>query len=133
MSVRQNSIVAVGFVILTVCLAFGGGKDKVAAQVAQRAEGHRDRELADAIGSPSATQERLNVRRGGQQDKEGKSQIGRSALAAPTIARESSAVSHLHSSDLQDSVCLMIEAAGRAHGLPPEFFAGNLAGKPLPT
>jgi hypothetical protein len=25
--------------------------------------------------------------------------------------------------DLQDSVCLMIEAAGRAHDLPPEFFA----------
>src|SRR6516162_8811992 len=117
-SVRQNSIVAVGFVILTECLAFGGGN----AQVAQRAEGHRGRERADAIGTPSATQERLNARRGGQQDKEGKSQIGRSALAAPTIARESGAVSHLHSSDLQDSVCLMIEAAGRAHGLPPEFF-----------
>src|SRR5215831_10051620 len=92
MSVRQNSIVAVGFVILTECLAFGGGKDQVAAQVAQRAEGHRGRELAYAIGSPSATQERLNARRGGQQDKEGKSQIGRSALAAPTIARESGAV-----------------------------------------
>ena len=39
MSVRQNSIVAVGFVILTECVAFGGGKDQVAAQVAQRAGG----------------------------------------------------------------------------------------------
>ena len=124
MSVRQNSIVTVGFVILAECLALGGGNDQVAAQVAQRAGGHRDHELADAIGSPGATQKRWNARTGGQQDKEGKIQIGRSALAAPMIARESGAVSHpdLHSSDLQDSVCLMIEAAGRAHGLPPEFF-----------
>jgi hypothetical protein len=83
-------------VILTECVAFGGGKDQVAAPVAQRTVVRRDRELPDPIGSPGAT----------------------------TIARESGAVSHpdLHSSDLQDSVCLMIEAAGRAHGLPPEFF-----------
>ena len=94
MSVQRSSIVAVGLVILTECVAFGGGKDQVAAPVAQRTVVRRDRELP--IGSPGATM----------------------------IARESGAVSHpdLHSSDLQDSVCLMIEAAGRAHGLPPEFF-----------
>jgi hypothetical protein len=43
----------------------------------------------------------------------------------PTIARATDAISRfdLQASDLRDSVCLMIEAAGRAHDLPPEFFA----------
>jgi soluble lytic murein transglycosylase-like protein len=108
-------------VILIECVAFGD--DQVAAQVAQRV--HRDRDLAGPIGSAGATQEGWNAWAGTLQDKDqGKGQIGRRALPAPSIARESGAVSHpdLHSSDLQDSVCLMIEAAGRAHGLPPEFF-----------
>jgi hypothetical protein len=72
MSVQRSSIVAVGLVILTECVAFGGGKDQVAAPVAQRTVVRRDRELPDPIGSPGAT----------------------------TIARESGAVSHpdLHSS-----------------------------------
>ena len=126
MSIHRSSIIAVGLVILTECLAVGGGKLQVAAEVAERAGFHRDRELADPIGSPGATnnKEGGNGRTGKQQDKEDKSQIGRSARAAPTIAPEIGAVSQpdLRSSDLQDSVCLMIEAAGRAHGLPPEFF-----------
>jgi Transglycosylase SLT domain len=125
MSAHRDSIFAVGLVILTECVAFGGGKDRVAAQVAQRVGVHRDSEVADPIGSPGTTQEGWNARASLQQDKgQGKSPIGRSALPASTIERESGAVSRpdLHSSDLQDSVCLMIEAAGRAHGLPTEFF-----------
>jgi hypothetical protein len=93
MSVQRGSIVALGLVILTECVAFGSGKDQAAAPVAQRTVVRRDRELPDPIGGPGATM-------------------------------KSGALSHpdLHSSDLQASICLMIEAAGRAHGLPPEFF-----------
>jgi hypothetical protein len=41
----------------------------------------------------------------------------------PGVAPESVTVSGPTLPDLQDSVCLMIEAAGRAHDLPAEFFA----------
>jgi hypothetical protein len=125
MSVQRYSIVAVGLVILGEGVAFGGGKDQVAAQVAQPAEYHSDYKFAGLISRPGKTREGRKARTGKQPEKgQDKSRIGRSAPPSPAISPESGAVSRpdLHASDLQDSVCLMIEAAGRAHDLPPEFF-----------
>jgi hypothetical protein len=125
MSVQRYFIVAVGLVILGEGVAFGGGKDQVAAQVAQPTEYHSDYKFAGLISRPGKTQEGRKARTGKKPEEgQDKSRIGRSASPSPAIAPESGAVSRpdLHASDLQDSVCLMIEAAGRAHDLPPEFF-----------
>jgi hypothetical protein len=125
MSVQRYFIVAVGLVVLGEGVAFGGGKDQVAAQVALPAEYHNDYKLAGLISRPDKTQEGRKARTGKQPEKgQDKSRIGRSAPPSPAIAPEGGAVSRpdLDASDLRDSVCLMIEAAGRAHDLPPEFF-----------
>jgi soluble lytic murein transglycosylase-like protein len=124
MSVHRYFIVAVGLIILIDIVAFGDG-NQVTAQVAQPAKYHRDHKLADLTSSPGETQKARKAKTSRQQDKgQDKSQVGRSAPPSPAMAPESGAVSRpdLPASDLQDSVCLMIEAAGRAHDLPPEFF-----------
>ena len=125
MSPHRYFIVAVGLVIGSEIVAFGDG-NQVAAQVAQPAKYHRKHKLAVPIrSSPGDAQKARKPKTGSQQDKrQDKSQVGGSAPPSPAMAPESGAVSRpdLPASDLQDSVCLMIEAAGRAHDLLPEFF-----------
>jgi hypothetical protein len=126
MHVCRSSIIALGLAILSDCLAFGDGNHQVAAQVAQPAQHHGDRKLAGLILSRGETQDRRKAKMGRRQDRgQEKIQMGRSAPASSVIAPEGATASRsdLQVSDLQDSVCLMIEAAGRAHDLPLEFFA----------
>jgi soluble lytic murein transglycosylase-like protein len=119
MSVYRSSIITFGLVVLSECIAFGNGKDQVAAQVAQPAE-HQGLQLLDPIEGPDANKANARERVANGQDK---SRV--SAPQLPAIAPASGAPSRpdLQPSDLRDSVCLMIEAAGRAHDVPPEFFA----------
>ena len=119
MSVHRSSIMAFGLLVLSECVAFGDGNDLVDAQ-AVRPQG--DHKLGDPIESRDESQDGSKAK--ADQDKvRVKSQI--ESGTPPTIARATDAISRsdLQASDLQDSVCLMIEAAGRAHDLPLEFFA----------
>src|SRR6516164_361842 len=88
----------------------------------QRAETQGEHKLGDPIRDESPDGSKAKADK--QQDKARvKSQI--ESGTPPTIARATDAIprSDLQASDLRDSVCLMIEAAGRAHDLPLEFFA----------
>ena len=119
MSVHRSSIMAFGLLVLSECVAFGDGNDLVDAQ-AVRPQG--DHKLGDPIESRDESQDGSKAK--ADQDKvRVKSQI--ESGTPPTIARATDAIprSDLQASDLRDSVCLMIEAAGRAHDLPLEFFA----------
>ena len=119
MSVHRSSIMAFGLLVLSECVAFGDGNDLVDAQ-AVRPQG--DHKLGDPIESRDESQDGSKAK--ADQDKvRVKSQI--ESGTPPTIARATDAISRsdLQASDLRDSVCLMIEAAGRAHDLPLEFFA----------
>jgi Transglycosylase SLT domain/SPOR domain len=112
MRVHRSSVIAFGLLVLSGCAALGDGIDPVDTQVAQAAEDHSEHSFRAPIESPNE-----------QQDKrQHKSQIG---SRWPAIAPGSDAGSRpdLQASDLRDSVCLMIEAAARAHDLPREFFA----------
>jgi hypothetical protein len=127
MSVHRSSIIAFGLLVLSECVAFGDGNNQVDAQVAQPAEHQGEHKLGDPIDSPDERQDESKAKADEQQDKDqDKSQIGSSAPPSPAIAPASDAGSRpdLQASDLRDSVCLMIEAAARAHDLPLEFFAG---------
>jgi transglycosylase-like protein with SLT domain/sporulation related protein len=108
MSVHRSSIMAFGLLVLSECVAFGGGNDQVNVQLADAQGEHK---LGDTIDSRGESQNGSKVEADKQQGK--------------TIARATDAIprSDLQGSNLQDSVCLMIEAAGRAHDLPQEFFA----------
>ena len=131
MRVHGCFVMAAGLVILSESVAFGDGK--ITAQVVQPAEYWSDDKLADLIGTPGQCQESRKARTGRQKARTGrqkndgqdKSRIGGGAPASAATASETGAVSRpdLNASDLESSVCLMIEAAGRAHDLPPEFFA----------
>jgi hypothetical protein len=111
MSVHRSSIMAFGLLVLSECVAFGGGNDQVDAQAVQLADAQGEHKLGHTIDSPGESQSGSKAEAGKQQGK--------------TIARATDAIprSDLQGSNLQDSVCLMIEAAGRAHDLPHEFFA----------
>src|SRR5262245_24969665 len=124
MRVHGCFVMAAGLVIPSESVAFGDGK--ITAQVVQPAEYWSDDKLADLIGTPGQCQESRKARTGSQKDNgQDKSRIGGGATASAATASETGAVSRpdLNASDLESSVCLMIEAAGRAHDLPPEFFA----------
>src|SRR5499426_1659464 len=134
MRVHGCFVMAAGLVILSESVACGDGK--ITAQVVQPAEYWSDDKLADLIGTPGQCQESRKARTGRQKARTGsqkdngqdKSRIGGGApasAATAATASETGAVSRpdLNASDLESSVCLMIEAAGRAHDLPPEFFA----------
>jgi len=124
MSVHRSSIMAFGLLVLSECVAFGGGNDQVDAQAVQPAEARGEHKLGDPIESRDESQDGSKAKADKQQDKARvKSQI--ESGTPPTIARATDAIprSDLQGSDFQDSVCLMIEAAGRAHALPLEFFA----------
>jgi hypothetical protein len=119
-------MMAAGLLTLSEIVAFGDGKDQIAAQIVQTAEYCSDYKLAYLIGTPGQSQEGGKARTPSQKDNgQDKSRIGGSAPPSAAMASETGAVSHpdLHASDLEDSFCLTIEAAGRAHDLPPEFFA----------
>jgi hypothetical protein len=119
MSLHRSSIVAFGVLVLSECVAFGDGNDQVHAQVLQPAELQGER-MFGSIESRHKSQDRNNLRVDKQQDKI-KVQIespGKITGASDSIPR-----SDLQVADLRDSVCLMIDAAGRAHDLPLEFFA----------
>jgi hypothetical protein len=93
--------------------------------MAEPSEYHGDRTFADLMLSPGESGNRTKPRTGKQRDRDhDKIPIGRNATPSATgVAPENVTVSRPVLPDLQDSVCLMIEAAGRAHDLPPEFFA----------
>ena len=94
MSLHRSSIVVFGVLVLSECVAFGDGNDQVHAQVVQPADLQGEREFGPI-------QRRAKI----------------------TDASDSIPRSDLQVSDLRDSVGLMIDAAGRAHDLPLEFFA----------
>src|SRR5262245_5423942 len=127
MRVHGCFVMAAGLVILSESVAFGDGK--ITAQVVQPPEYWSDDKLADLIGTPGQCQESRKARTGSQKDNgKDKSRNGGGAQASAATgerASETGVVSRpdLNASDLESSVCLMIEAAGRAHDLPPEFFA----------
>jgi hypothetical protein len=102
MSVARSSIMALALLALSACAAFG--QDRT-----QQDKTQQDKSQGD-----------------GQIDHQGES----GAAASPALAPGSEAGSRpeprapdSRASDLRDSVCLMIEAAARFHGLPLEFFA----------
>src|SRR5262245_25009280 len=121
MRVHRCSVMAAGLVILSESVAFGDGK--ITAQVVQPAEYWSDDKLADLIGTPGQCQESRKAKTGRQRARTGsqknngqdKSRIGGGAPASAATASETGAVSRpdLNASDLESSVCLMIEAAGR--------------------
>jgi soluble lytic murein transglycosylase-like protein len=119
MSVHRSSIMAFGLLVLSECVAFGDGNDQVDAQAVRPAQG--DHKAGDPIESRDQSQDGSKARADEQQDKARVKKPNESE----TIARATDGISRsdLQASDLQDSVCLMIEAAGRAHALPQEFFA----------
>ena len=124
MNFHRSSIIAFGLLALSEYVAFGDGNNQVEAQVIQPAEHQGEHKLGDPTESRGESQDGSNAKADKQQDKARvKSQI--ESGTPPTIARATDAIprSDLQASDLQDSVCLMIEAAGRAHDLPQEFFA----------
>jgi Transglycosylase SLT domain len=124
MGVYGSSILAFGLLVLIECVAFGDENDQVDAQAVPPAEAQGDHKLGDPIESRDESQDGSKAKADKQQDKvRVKSQI--ESGIPPTIARATDAISRsdLHASELRESVCLMIEAAGRAHDLPLEFFA----------
>ena len=123
MNVHRSSIIAFGLLVLSEYVAFGDGNSQVEAQVAQPTTEHRgEHKLGDPTESRDERQDEGKARADKQQDT---SQIGSSAPPSPAMPPASDALSRppLKTSDLRDSVCLMIETAARAHDLPPEFFA----------
>ena len=125
MGVHGSSVLAFGLLVLIECVAFGDENDQVDAQEVQSAEAQGDHRLGDPIESRDESQRGSKAKADDkQQDKvRVKSQIENGTPL--TIARATDAISRsdLQASDLRDSVCLMIEAAGRANDLPLEFFA----------
>jgi hypothetical protein len=124
MSVHRSSIIAFGLLVLSECVAFGDGNIQVDAQVAQPTQHQGEHKLGDPIESPDERQDESKAKADEQLDKDqDKSQIGSSAPPSPATASDAGSRPDLQASDLRDSVCLMIEAAARAHDLPLEFFA----------
>jgi hypothetical protein len=124
MSVLRSSIMAFGLLVLSECVAFGDGNAQVNAQTVRPVEAQGDQKLGDPIESRDGSQDESKANAHKQQDKarvENQIESG----TPPTVAPTTDAISHsdLQASDLRDSVCLMIEAAGLAHDLPQEFFA----------
>ena len=119
MCLHRSSIVAFGVLVLSECVAFGDGNDQIHAQVIQPVELQGERKFG-AIESRHENQDRSNIKVDKQQDK---IRIQIESYAKITGASDSIPRSDLQVSDLRDSVCLMIDAAGRAHDLPLEFFA----------
>jgi hypothetical protein len=124
MSVLRSSIMAFGLLVLSECVAFGDGNAQVNAQAVRPVEAQGDQKLGDPIESRDGRQDESKANAHKQQDKarvENQIESG----TPPTVAPTTDAISHsdLQASDLRDSVCLMIEAAGLAHDLPQEFFA----------
>jgi hypothetical protein len=113
----RRCIITCGFIILSEGVAFGGGNDQVTAQIVQPADHHAASERL--IESPAETQNGRQADTGKQQDKEDENRTGRGASPSFAIAPETGVRSRpeMQVSDLGDSVCLMIEAAGRAHNL----------------
>jgi Transglycosylase SLT domain/SPOR domain len=109
---------AFGVLVLSECVVFGDGNDRVQAQVAQPPELQGERNL-EPIESRHESQDGSNVTVDKQQHK---MKVIKSS-ATITGASDVTPRSDLQRPDLRDSVCLMIEAAGRAHDLPLEFFA----------
>src|SRR5215475_5001378 len=122
MNVHRSSIIAFGLLVLSEYVAFGDGNSQVEAQVAQPTEHRGEHKLGDPTESRDERQDEGKARADKQQDT---SQIGSNAPPSPAMPPASDALSRppLQTSDLGDSVCLMIETAARAHDLPPEFFA----------
>src|SRR5215469_15246683 len=120
---HRSFIIALGVAILSECFAFADSNDR-AVRMAEPLKYHGDRRLG-LILRPGESGNRRKPRTGNQQDRgQDKIPIVRNATQSPTgVAPESVTVSGPTLPDLQDSVCLMIEAAGRAHDLPAEFFA----------
>jgi hypothetical protein len=116
---------AFGLLVLIECVAFGDENDQVDAQAVRPAEAQGEHKAGDPIESRDDDGlDGSNAKEGKQQDKARvKSQI--ESGTSPRIARATDSISRsdLQASELRDSVCLMIEAAGRAHDLPLEFFA----------
>jgi len=118
----RSFIIALGVAILSECFAFADSNDR-AARMAEPSQYHGDRRFGGLILRPGESGNRRKPRIGNQQDR-GQDKIGRNAAPSLTrVAPESVTVPRPTPPDLQDSVCLMIEAAGRAHDLPAEFFA----------
>jgi hypothetical protein len=120
MRVHRSSIIAFGWLFLSECVAFGDGNNQVGALVAQPVEHQRERKLGDPIEGPDESKAKADEQLDRDQDK---SQIGSSVPPSPATASDTGSRPDLRTSDLRDSVCLMIEAAARAHDLPLEFFA----------
>jgi soluble lytic murein transglycosylase-like protein len=120
MSVHRCSIIAFGVLVLSECIAFGNGNDQVYAQIVQPSELKGKRKVGDSLGSRPEIQDGRNVKANKQQAK---MEVQIESSAAVARVNDSPPHSDLQLSDLRDSVCLMIEAAGRAHDLPLEFFA----------
>jgi hypothetical protein len=123
-AVHRSSILAFGLLVLIECVALGDENDQVDAQTVRLAEVQSYHELGDPIDGRGDSHDGSKAKADNQQDEAGvKSQIESGTQL--TIARATDAISRfdLQASELQDSVCLMIEAAGRAHDLPLEFFA----------
>jgi hypothetical protein len=93
MSVARSSIMAFALLALSACAAFGQGKSQDGSQIEPQ----------------------------GQIDKQGES--GAAESPAPVPGNKAGSRPDQRAADLRDSVCLMIEAAARAHALPLEFFA----------
>jgi hypothetical protein len=126
MSVYRSFIIAFGLLVLSECVAFGESNKQVDHQGAQPAEHQGEHKLGKPIVSPDERQDQSRAKTDEQQDQDQeKSQIGSSTPPSPEIvpARDAGSRPDLQVSDLRDSVCLMIEAAARAHDLPLEFFA----------
>jgi Transglycosylase SLT domain len=119
MRVHRSSIIAFGLLVLSECVAFGDDKNKVDAQVAQPAERQGEHKLGSPIESPDKRQDESKAKAGEQLDKDQDSGVPPSAATASDAGSRPD----LQASDLRDSVCLMIQAAARAHDLPLEFFA----------
>jgi hypothetical protein len=125
MYVHRSSVIAFGLLVLSECVAFGDSNDQVDAQAVQLTEHQEEHKLGHSIESPDESTDASKAKGDNLQDSQVKSQIGSSALPSPSIvpANDNTSRTHLQAPNLHDSVCLMIEAAGRAHDLPLEFFA----------
>ena len=86
MSVQRYFIVAVGLVILGEGVAFGGGKDQVAAQVAQPTEYHSDYKFAGLISRPGKTKK---AARQGRVRNRRRVKTKAESGAVPAVARDS--------------------------------------------
>jgi hypothetical protein len=117
MRVHRSYIIAFGLLVLSECVAFGDDKNKVDAQVAQPAERQGEHKPGSPIESPDKRQDESKAKAGEQLDKDQDSSVPPSAATASDAGSRPD----LQASDLRDSVCLMIQAAARAHDLPLEF------------